>query len=472
MKYLHPMKFKLFTYLLFANILFAFSLGACTDNEVPVDESGAVTYFVDSEKGNDSNSGTTDALPWKSLLKVEGADLKPGDQVRFKRGSAFTGPLVLTKSGNKDKYITISDYGDPQLSAPSLTNPVFEQGNFGNCIRVKGDYVIIANLYFHHTSAYIPGNYQTDGWITWEMGAVYIDKGAQYCIVRNNEMFDCLVGIKAYGENTIIEKNYVHDCNRILAEWNWGPIGIWLGADFQEVKNNTIVNISAVDPRIDWGNGTGGADGGAIEIDDARNEKRNISIHHNYSRECQGFLEITGSDVKSNAIYENFNIHHNISDDYQQFIAMWRGANCRIENNTVIRRRQNACNWGVFNITQNNGKNLIQNNIIVVEKDIRIFNVGLGVNNPNPANIIQNNLYFAASGTLDIGKEGPGLSPVYGDPGFVNYSAGNKAVDFTLKAGSPAINKGLSLGYTTDFIGTGIPQASVPDIGAYEYKAQ
>lgn len=303
------------------------------------------------------------------------------------------------------------------------------------------------------------------------MGAVYIDKGAEYCIVRNNEMFDCLVGIKSYGENTVIENNYVHDCNRILAEWNWGPIGIWLGADFQEVNNNRIINISAVDPHIDWGNGTGGADGGAIEIDDARNDKSHISIHHNYSRECQGFLEITGSDVKSKAMYENFNIHHNVSDDYQQFIAMWRGANCRIENNTIIRRRQNPCNWGVFNITQNNGKNLIQNNIIVTEKDIRIFNVGLGENDSKPANIIQNNLYYAASDTLDIGKEGPGNSPIYADPNFVNYATGNKAEDFAIQASSPAINKGLSLGYKTDFIGTGIPQESVPDIGAYEYKA-
>jgi len=467
------MKFKRITYLLFAaNILGAFSLFACADDkEIPADAPSSVSYFIDSENGNDNNTGTSEALPWKSLSKVEHAALQPGDMVKFKRGSTFIGPLVLVKSGNKDKYITISDYGDPQLPAPAFTNPVFKQDNFGNCIRIKGDYVIISNLYFHHTSAHVAGNYQTDGWVTWEMGAVYIDKGANNCIVRNNEMFDCLVGIKTYGENTLIENNYIHDCNRILAEWNWGPIGIWLGADFQEVRYNRIINMSAVDPRIDWGNGTGGADGSAIEIDDARINKSNISIHHNYSRECQGFLEITGSDVQSNAMYKNFSIHHNVSDDYQQFIAMWRGANCRIENNTIIRRRQNACNWGVFNITQNNGQNLIQNNIIVVEKDIRIFNLGLGANDAKPNNIINNNLYFAASATLDIGKEGPGISPVYGDPNFENYTSGNKAEDFNLKAGSPAIDKGMGLGYTLDFIGTAIPQSSIPDIGAYEFKA-
>ena len=439
----------------------------------PIVNNNGTTFYIDSKDGNDVNLGTSKENAWKTFSGLDTKTLQPGDFIRFKRGSEFTGPLIVRNSGNREKYITLSDYGDLSLPAPSFTNTEFKQDNFGNCIRVKGSYVIVENLYCHSTSAFKPGTYETGGgWTTWEMGAIYIDKGAKNCIVRNNETFDCLVGIKSYGEYASIENNYVHDCNRILAEWNWGPIGIWLGADFQEVKYNRIINISVVDPHINWGNGTGGADGGAIEIDDARNEKTNISIHHNYSRECQGFLEVTWSDVLANPKYENFSIHHNVSDDYQQFIALWRGANCHIENNTILRRRQNACNWGVFNITQNNGKNLIQNNIIVVEKDIRIFNVGLGGNDPKPASLIQNNLYFAASGALDIGKEGPGTAPVYGNPNFINYTTGNKAEDFAIQSGSPAINKGLSLGYGSDFIGTAIPQVSVPDIGAFEYKGQ
>ena len=94
-----------------------------------------------------------------------------------------------------------------------------------------------------------------------------------------------------------------------------------------------------------------------------------------------------------------------------------------------------------------------------------------GQNDAKPETIIKNNLYFAASGTLDIGKEGPGLSPVYGNPNFVNYTTGNKAEDFALSKGSPAINKGLNLGYLTDFAGTSIPQENISDIGAFEYKA-
>lgn len=431
-----------------------------------------VTYFVDATGGNDNAAGTSAGAAWRSLARLQQQKLNPGDSIRFSRGSSFTGPFYIRNAGAPDRYIVVSDYGDPALPAPSFTNPVFAQGNFGNCIRIQGSYVIVENLYFHHTSAYVRGPYTpAGGWdvTVWEMGAVYIDKEAQHCIVQNNEIEDCVVGIKSYGPYAQIRNNYIHDCNRVLKEWGWGPLGIWLGADNQEASYNRIFNYTATDPRINWGpDGVGGGvDGGAFEIDDARYPKYNISIHHNYTRDCQGFLEVTWADIGQNPPYKGFRIHHNVSDDYQQFIALWRGAECLIDNNTIIRRKKNVNDWGVFNITQDNSRNTIRNNIIVTEKDIPIFNTGL--REPRmPRNIIENNLYYAASGTLVMGYEGPGAAPVYGDPLFVNYSSAARATDFAVRPGSPAANKGLTTGYPTDFAGVAIPKGSGPDIGAFE----
>lgn len=429
-------------------------------------------YFIDSQNGNDKNDGRSESSAWLTLTKIENLLLIPGDSIRFKRGSSFTGPLHINKSGNSGHYIILTDYGDSRSPAPAFTNPVFDtqKGNFGNCIRLNGSFIVVENLYCHNTVAELSGNF--GGFTTmWELGAIYIDKGAEHCIVRNNELFDCGVGIKSYGQYAVIQDNYIHDCNRVLKEWGWGPIGIWLGADYQEVCYNRIFNYSVVDSRITWGADSygGGADGGAIEIDDARVSKSHISIHHNYTRDCQGFLEVTWTDVLQNPAYTGFEIHHNVSDDFQQFIAMWRGADCKIDNNTIIRRKKNVNDWGVFNITQNNARNYIRNNIIVVENDIVIFNVGKnGTAQPN--NIIENNLYYQASGALNTGKEGPGKSPVYGNPLFVNYSTGNKADDFSILTGSPAVNKGQNLGFIRDFAGTAIPQEAVADIGAFEFK--
>lgn len=429
----------------------------------------AVTYYVDGENGKDQNSGTSENTPWQSLSKVEQTALKPGDAVKFKRGSCYTGPLYIRYSGDADHPILVSDYGDASRPAPCFTNPVFTEGNYGNCIRIRGSYVTVENFHCKNTSAYIRGAYTpSSGWDTtvWEMGAIYIDKNAAHCIVRNNEMENCIVGIKSYGPFARIEHNYVHDCNRVLKEWGWGPIGIWFGADHQEAAYNRIFNYRAEDPRIAWGQGIGGgADGGAFEIDDARYDKSNISIHHNYTRDCQGFLEVTWTDIRQHPVYKGFEIHHNISDDYQQFIALWQGADCKFDNNTIIRRKKNANDWGVFNIAGENTQNRIRNNLIVTELDIQIFNAGLQTP-AHPHNIIENNLYFAASGALTIGLEGPGNGAVYGNPLFKNYTSASQPEDFALQPGSNAIDKGQQIGYTTDFFDK--PVKGLPDIGAIE----
>jgi hypothetical protein len=41
---------------------------------------------------------------------------------------------------------------------------------------------------------------------------------------------------------------------------------------------------------------------------------------------------------------------------------------------------------------------------------------------------------------------------------------------FVPKAGSPAIDKGSDLGFTTDFAGKPIPAGTAPDIGAFEVQ--
>jgi hypothetical protein len=437
-------------------------------------DAGASMYFVDSAGGNDANDGLSPDTAWQSLKRVENAALMPGDTVRFRRGSNFDKPLYIRDSGKPGRHILLTDYGESNMPAPAFTNEVFDPSAemFGNCIRLQGSYIIVENLYFHHTVAELPvdaGRFL----VMWELGAVYIDKDAAHCIVRNNEIFDCGVGIKSYGKYARIENNYIHDCNRVLKKWGWGPLGIWLGGDYQEVCYNRIINYSVVDSRINWGPGSygGGADGGAIEIDDGRFEKSHIHIHHNYTKDCQGFIEVTWTDVVQHPAYNNFWIHHNVCDDYQQFIALWQGAGCRIENNTIVRRKTNPTEWGVFNITQFDSRNIIRNNIVAVEKGIEIFLLGRD-GNAQPNTIIENNLYFAADGNLNIGLDGPGESAIIADPMFRNYHGESGASDFALTVSSPAIDKGLNLGHRNDFAGVRIPQRVFPDLGAFEFLGE
>ncbi|HLP73407.1 MAG TPA: hypothetical protein VK155_10925 [Bacteroidales bacterium] len=455
-----------------ACLTFCFISCSCNETVSEGRERAPSAFYVSSVNGDDLNNGLSAESSWKTLSRANAEKLQPGDSLRFERGSGFSGSLIINYSGTAGSMIVVTDYGSAQSPPPSFTNSEFntQKNIFGNCVRLKGNYILVENLYCHGTVAELPSS--AGGFtIMWELGAIYIDKTATNCIVRNNEIFDCGVGIKSYGEHALIQNNYIHDCNRILKEWSWGPIGIWLGADFQEVCGNRIFNYSVVDPRITWGPDSygGGADGGAIEIDDARVPKSNISLHHNYSRDCQGFLEVSWTDVLQNPAYTDFRIHHNVSDDYQQFTALWRGSGFKIENNTIIRRKRNVNDWGVFNITQKNAQNMIRNNIVVVENDIVIFNTGKN-GTATPESIIENNIFYAASGTLIIGKEGPGLSSIIADPRFVNYNSAEKAEDFSIASDSPARNKGIDLYYKEDFVLSPIPNEGLPDIGAFEFK--
>jgi hypothetical protein len=449
---------------------------ACTDVNDDDNDNGidpgttSPIYYIDSENGNDTHAGLSEDSAWKSLSRIGEITLLPGDTIKFKRGSSFQIPLYISDSGEDNKYIVLTSYGDSDDQAPLFTNTVFNpnENQYGNCIRLQGDYIIVENLYFEHTVAELGGNLGFS--IMWELGAIYIDKTASHCIVRNNEIFDCGVGIKSYGAHALITNNYIHDCNRILKEWTWGPLAIWLGGDYQEVSYNTVINYSVVDPRIGWGPDSygGGADGGVIEIDDGRVPKSNIEIHHNYTRSNQGFIEVTWTDLVQNPPYTDFSIHHNVSDDYQQFIALWTGSGCRIENNTIIRRKNNVVDWGVFNLTQYDGKNYVRNNLVIVEKDIEIFPGG-SQQTSQANSIISNNVYFAASGELNIGMEGPGANSINSDPLLLNYQNAQGPDDFQLTASSPAVNSGLDLGYNLDFSGSLIPKAGSQDIGAFEY---
>lgn len=416
-----------------ARIILSLALIACMQG------SFGANVYIDPRNGNDINSGSRATSAWRSTARLQEWSLQPGDTVFFKRGAVFTGPVNIKQSGAPGRYIVLRDYGNASAPAPRFTNPVFAEGNYGNCIRISGSYVQVENLYFTGTSACTDVKYSGEGWLVWEMGAIHIARGAEHCIVRNNEINDCVAGIRSNGEYAKITGNYIHDCNRPLKRWNWGPLGIWLGADHQEISYNRIINYSVVDPNIGWGADSygSGADGGAMEIDDARYPKSDISIHHNYSRDCQGFLEVTWTDVKQNPAYSRFHIHHNVSDDYQQFLALWRGEDCLIENNTIIRRKKNANDWGVFNITQRNGRNRVRNNIVVTEKNIVVFNTGRK-GTARPATVISDNLYYAASGSLVIGNEGPGIDPVFADPQFRKYG-GSAPEDFSILPGSAAI---------------------------------
>ena len=69
------------------------------------------TFYVDSDGGQDGNSGRSTDAAWRSLDRVNSADLRPGDCVRFKCGGLWRGSLVPA-SGHDGAPVTYTTYGE------------------------------------------------------------------------------------------------------------------------------------------------------------------------------------------------------------------------------------------------------------------------------------------------------------------------------------------------------------------------
>lgn len=69
------------------------------------------TFYVSSSLGDDRNDGLSVKSPWRSLEKVNSAQLLPGDRVLFKRGDVWRGQLT-PQSGSEGVPITYGAYGE------------------------------------------------------------------------------------------------------------------------------------------------------------------------------------------------------------------------------------------------------------------------------------------------------------------------------------------------------------------------
>ncbi len=72
----------------------------------------ATDYYIDAQKGNDTQKGTSPRTAWQSLRKVSALTLQAGDKVLLKKGDTFEGMLELHGEGTKHKPILITAYGN------------------------------------------------------------------------------------------------------------------------------------------------------------------------------------------------------------------------------------------------------------------------------------------------------------------------------------------------------------------------
>ncbi len=82
----------------------------------------AKDYYI-SNNGDDDANGKSPSSSFQSITKLNDIRFKPGDTIFLNAGDYFTGTLMLTRSGSKEKPIVITSYGSgakPVLSGSTI----------------------------------------------------------------------------------------------------------------------------------------------------------------------------------------------------------------------------------------------------------------------------------------------------------------------------------------------------------------
>lgn len=116
----------------------------------PASLGNGTSYYVDAEKGDDSNSGTSPSQAWKTFEPVNTTVFKPGDNILLKAGCVWEDTYLWPKgSGTEDAPITIDMYGEgskPRINTNGVQNEEAADKT-SSCVRLRDqEYVTIRNL--------------------------------------------------------------------------------------------------------------------------------------------------------------------------------------------------------------------------------------------------------------------------------------------------------------------------------------
>lgn len=98
----------------------------------------AQSIYIDSKNGKDTNSGTSEKEPLKTLYAASKKVYSPGSKILLKAGQEHSGSLTIIGSGAKGKPITVTSYG-------SGAKPVINARG-GSAIETYGEYINFTGL--------------------------------------------------------------------------------------------------------------------------------------------------------------------------------------------------------------------------------------------------------------------------------------------------------------------------------------
>lgn len=456
----------------------------------------AETYYVDATDGNDSNSGTSPSEAWQSISKINNTSFQPGDQILFQRGEVWTERLQPSTSGTSNSPITYSAYGS------GIKPTIDGEGLKGYLIYVRKSHLRISSIKIINS----------DGWAIWNEPPNFPNH-SDY--IYNLEYDDMEVADNSSAGGMIVYSvDNLHVENSNFVRYKNNAIAL-MGSENHPVQNTRIINnYFDSENNANGGitmheNNTNGALPGnnhTIKDNEFYNHREeamdiqggdvliegNLCVNGGYhgivASRSNGNIKILRNKIVSGGIGTGNGIEIRVSDvtiayniingvSYRGIAIMDPGSpnNIKIYNNTIYQPEYESI---ILNCTGLTDLEIVNNIIYNTNTKRQIMNF---CNNSfsEPGWNIDNNMYYTSNSSDLFWEEGPKymnldefrsnynheLNGFESHPDFVDPENKN----FSLSSNSPAIDKGISTGISSDINGNPVPSGGAVDIGASEF---
>jgi len=493
---------------------------------------GAATYYVDATGGNDSNNGTSQSTPWKTIAKVNGFKPVAGDTILFKRGQMWREMLTLKYSGTASAPVTYGAYGSGALPIVCASNAV--SGGWTSSgtniwrAAVSADPKQIWYV-LPDGSCQWGGRKNSTGEMTatydwtWSSGSLYVrsatNPATAYATVELATRDHCVV---AYG-NANVDYIRVQDLELRFSNHKLLSAGFY-GLSYPSNDYWTIERIYAHHNGISGKNDMTGVDlhgyghvlrnstvteaiGNGIYVGVGGNciIEHNTSFnnhHHQIDVKSAPGYPCDNNIVRFNLLYESgmaqnvFGILYSepqtSNDTGGIFVGMATGT--KLYGNIIYGTTDKGIQIGAGTTAPTANTEILNNVVhnarsydyyldcvdqkVVMKNNIAMGSGSLPLRVTNKANkTIDYNCYKWSGTMAGIG------STYYRDwasyrsgTGFDAHSISTDPLfvnaaghDYRLQATSPCLNTGTGVGLTVDRAGTAIPQGGAPDMGCFEY---
>jgi MYXO-CTERM domain-containing protein len=457
----------------------------------------AVDCFVDNVDGLDTNNGTSDAAPFKSISKISSSCTT----VKFKRGNVYNLATGVKNLGitSINSVKTITNYGDPCQPLPQF---VKEHVNGSGGMIQAFSAITLDGLYLAGSKS---ANAMTD--LAAGIG-VMVGAGST---IQNCEITLCDIGIMTSGDNVKVLNNYIHDLSisvdappGVDPNQVGGAEGIFVNSSHVEVAYNRFINCSTAAAWVTNTNGGGvRCDGGATEVTVGyAGTVTDVHIHHNFSYNSCGLFEVSsmpnsgsGTYVKGN--FTNSEFHDNVVVDSGWIgllqINNTRLTNIRWENNTIIHHflptvegkdasgntvqidMNDYASSYIQVIPFNSTSSGVTGGGVLEQGDVYWTN-NLWYIDPAIKNFSATDATHASTDQFVKNIVISGDKVFREDPGFVDVTSQTDPAAYDLKSGSGAIDVGVSdsnitTDVPTDFVERARPIGNAYDLGAFEFGA-